>query len=451
MVTVTNERLCNNAECMQLFQNLGGSGHDMIANTTYLDGRSTATCQQHADWGAWTEMNSCTVYLCNAFTSLSASGAATIMIHEALHDMGLHENPPRLHRNDIAADQRSRSSLMRPFMVSTLAIALTVLLSSTSVLHGEGCGLNAFDGRSGDTLHFWVIQGGEPPTRFSWHVGDDIAHAWTIPPYAVPGRNEGSKAWQVVRSGLDTAANRSSVNVFEVDSLGDEKPAGRLEMPQQPLSFDSTEDRSGSPWLMFELMKPSDREVSIWNRRDTEWIHVATVPGELLHPRFIGDDLWIGRFRVSSSGDVSELHAPAGAEYAWFGTVDETIGISASKTGWITTDRGATWTPLPLPTTGPGLSLLPTDGPMPAISWSDGSMLRIARWGGSKWQELAALNKREHDISGPVVVLGNRVVLLGLCYRTSHDEPGASTDATIVIDGKASWRRLRIEREKPAK
>lgn len=88
------DRVCNTPACAQLFGNLGGNGNNMINSTTYLDGRATQPCSAHRDWGAWTEVGGCTVYLCYQFTSVSTSGAATLLIHEALHDAGLTENPP---------------------------------------------------------------------------------------------------------------------------------------------------------------------------------------------------------------------------------------------------------------------------------------------------------------------------------------------------------------------
>lgn len=92
--SLAQSRLCDTQTCAQLFQNLGTNGVDMINGTNYLDGRSTSTCMQHPDWAAWTNVGDCNVYLCDAFTTLSQSGAATILIHEALHDAGMSENPP---------------------------------------------------------------------------------------------------------------------------------------------------------------------------------------------------------------------------------------------------------------------------------------------------------------------------------------------------------------------
>jgi YD repeat-containing protein len=88
------DRVCNTAACAQLFGNLGGTGNDMINSTTYLDGQATQPCSDHPEWGAWTSVGGCQVYLCKAFVTTSASGAATLLIHEALHDSGMTENPP---------------------------------------------------------------------------------------------------------------------------------------------------------------------------------------------------------------------------------------------------------------------------------------------------------------------------------------------------------------------
>jgi hypothetical protein len=43
------------------------------------------------------------VYLCKGFITASSSGAATLLIHEALHDAGQMENPPD--PNALTSDQ----------------------------------------------------------------------------------------------------------------------------------------------------------------------------------------------------------------------------------------------------------------------------------------------------------------------------------------------------------
>lgn len=93
--STANNRLTNNADCAQMFTDLGANGANVIANTTYRDGTNTAKCQSNVDAGAWTEVGGAVVYLCGSqFTNQSPDEAAVIVIHEALHDAGLNENPP---------------------------------------------------------------------------------------------------------------------------------------------------------------------------------------------------------------------------------------------------------------------------------------------------------------------------------------------------------------------
>lgn len=90
---LADDRLCNLPACAQLFAQFDKDGRNIIGSTTYLNGRPTTTCQEHLDWGMWTNVNSNTVYLCNAFDTASEGGSATLLIHEALHSAGLNEYP----------------------------------------------------------------------------------------------------------------------------------------------------------------------------------------------------------------------------------------------------------------------------------------------------------------------------------------------------------------------
>jgi len=93
--STANDRLSNNPDCAQMFTDLNANGANVIANTTYRDGTSTDKCQSSPDAGAWTEVSGSVVYLCGSqFTNQSVDEAAVIVIHEALHDAGLTENPP---------------------------------------------------------------------------------------------------------------------------------------------------------------------------------------------------------------------------------------------------------------------------------------------------------------------------------------------------------------------
>lgn len=90
---IAEDRLCNMPQCMQLFDPLSADGYSVLLSTTYLDGRSTSECQNNQNWGAWTRVNSKTVYLCGPFETASGPGAATNLIHEALHSAGMTEYP----------------------------------------------------------------------------------------------------------------------------------------------------------------------------------------------------------------------------------------------------------------------------------------------------------------------------------------------------------------------
>lgn len=79
--------------CSCLFEKYGTlTGPQVINNTQYFDGTNTTECQSNPDWRAWTHVNDNGVYLCDSFTRLSDQGAAVIVIHEALHSVGMDDS-----------------------------------------------------------------------------------------------------------------------------------------------------------------------------------------------------------------------------------------------------------------------------------------------------------------------------------------------------------------------
>ncbi len=77
--------------CRALFQPLGCDGEAILARTVYSDGGSSFTCQTGVP--AYTTVRSTTVKLCHNFAYLRPSGAAVLLLHEALHSSGLRESP----------------------------------------------------------------------------------------------------------------------------------------------------------------------------------------------------------------------------------------------------------------------------------------------------------------------------------------------------------------------
>lgn len=93
--SVGNNRLSTVASCEKMFDDLGANGSNIIAATTYRDGGGSSKCTSRPGAAAVTDIGGYTVFLCgSSFTRLSSNGAATIVIHEALHSAGMSENPP---------------------------------------------------------------------------------------------------------------------------------------------------------------------------------------------------------------------------------------------------------------------------------------------------------------------------------------------------------------------
>jgi len=93
--SAANNRLSTVTSCEKMFDDLGANGANVISATTYRDGGGSSKCTSRPGAAAVTDVGAYTVFLCGSnFTRLSANGAATIVIHEALHSAGMSENPP---------------------------------------------------------------------------------------------------------------------------------------------------------------------------------------------------------------------------------------------------------------------------------------------------------------------------------------------------------------------
>jgi hypothetical protein len=93
--STASNRLSTVTSCEQMFDALGANGAGVISATTYRDGASSSKCTSRPGAAAVTDVGGYTVFLCGtSFTRLSSNGAATIVIHEALHSAGMSENPP---------------------------------------------------------------------------------------------------------------------------------------------------------------------------------------------------------------------------------------------------------------------------------------------------------------------------------------------------------------------
>lgn len=78
--------------CESLFEPFGQAGFDVLGRTKYFDGSQTDYCQSNSNLAAWTRVGWGQVYVCKPFETLSAEGAAIILLHEALHTAGMNES-----------------------------------------------------------------------------------------------------------------------------------------------------------------------------------------------------------------------------------------------------------------------------------------------------------------------------------------------------------------------
>lgn len=314
---------------------------------------------------------------------------------------------------------------------------VTTLLATARFLLADGCGLNAFEGRNGTALFFWVIQS-SVPTQFSWRIGEDDALTQPIPTRMMAGPGNGNRAWRIVPN--TPSAGDASIEVCEQMPDGSCRPAGHIALGGLPVDYTWTEDAHAAPWLFFEVHGRNGRTISAWRYDGNVWRHEADLGGELHIARATCDAVWMGRWRIAE-GKAIPIARPVAEELEWFPGAKKTIAFARRGAAWVTTDGGLTWKPLPMPwPSGTFGSLVDSDSDTPVVSWSSVGFLHVARWSEGSWQELATVDKRAHDVAGPIVVLGDRVIALALCYRTNNK--GASTVATVVDRGEVTSKTI---------
>jgi hypothetical protein len=79
--------------CADLFSRLGADGIEVLSGTTYTFAKSKRAAEICADANAFTTVGGSTVWICGGFGWLTEKDAAKVLIHEALHDAGLGEQP----------------------------------------------------------------------------------------------------------------------------------------------------------------------------------------------------------------------------------------------------------------------------------------------------------------------------------------------------------------------
>lgn len=318
-----------------------------------------------------------------------------------------------------------------------LALLLSAgLFIGSGTAQAKGCAFNAFVGRSGEVLHFWTIQG--DAAQFSWRIGDEQARASTIEKtmlFVHPV--DGPRAWSARRSPTDNTI----VLIAERLDGSRECALPPLRLGTLPLAFAAIADRAGDPWAFFLTEEGGVRITLAHRLSGGRWHRETDVAGDLRQLRLDPTDgsIWMGHWRFRRGAQATEWaddRLPPGVSQpettTWYPTREGVIAVS-SRGGWITTDGGKRWTPLPYPLKtdlGGSVQPIPSDESGPAITWTTDFRLHVASWRNGEWIELASLDRREQEISGPAMIIGGRVILLAGCYSS---ETGREwTKATIV-------------------
>ncbi len=91
---VALESLQSKPACATLFTERGVVGFELLLKVSFAPAAEgdRATCTRSV--GAVTEVGGRQIRLCPSFETLSPFSAALVLIHEALHDAGMGENPP---------------------------------------------------------------------------------------------------------------------------------------------------------------------------------------------------------------------------------------------------------------------------------------------------------------------------------------------------------------------
>ena len=90
--TIAERQVATEPRCGALFGRFGVAGTEALSRTRYRGGGDVGACLHQVP--AFTCVGCLQTVLCPAFSSLGSVAAATILLHEALHQAGLPERPP---------------------------------------------------------------------------------------------------------------------------------------------------------------------------------------------------------------------------------------------------------------------------------------------------------------------------------------------------------------------
>jgi hypothetical protein len=88
---VALRRLKDEPGCRAIFARLGTTGEDALAGAVYRDAGEGGDCSGKVR--ALTCVGCPQIRLCRSFAELNVTGAAVIVLHEALHTAGMRESP----------------------------------------------------------------------------------------------------------------------------------------------------------------------------------------------------------------------------------------------------------------------------------------------------------------------------------------------------------------------
>lgn len=306
---------------------------------------------------------------------------------------------------------------MQSHLVTLLATALLAVIGSSSAL-ADGCGIPGYVGRSGEYLHYFILQSSKP-ARFI--IGEDCdGRAVPIAKGELfPRAGNGSRAWSATRSG-------DVIEIAELTGFGERTPAGSLKVPFLVTSFSWAEDKGGAAWLFFGGMRGDRRGVNAYRLVNGAWVCEGGVEEDLRTPRLDRATglLIMGPWSFAAGKAPEALSPPSGLAprefLEWFAADGQVLVTTSKKNVWSSADRGVTWTRIDAPAF---TEIAWSDDGGPVVVWSDRTTKRVSRWRAGKWTTLAELERRttDLDVGGPIVVVGDSVHFVGGCYRFEGD------------------------------
>ncbi len=339
---------------------------------------------------------------------------------------------------------------MRPSLVAAL-IALAAGGLVWTRARPAGCGLPIVLGTSDGAL-FLAALDTTPLRSVVWRPGSQSAHRLRLD---VTGRLLNSQQGTGRTAWIASVDVDHLLHLYHPDTGGEVVADGTLRPPSDPTAFTWAEDASGANWIFVAFVRNGERGIEAFRRERSAWRSRGSVPAADLRTAraILGERTAVicGAWHFSAAHEPERIAVSGDPDLAEiFPNRHSLIELRlADLTVLTSTDNGEHWRPVP-PPWPPHTPFefqpeaVDLAGSAPLLRWIAAGRLVAARFEHGAWMRKLDVPVAEvHELSGPAVMIGDSLVLIGVCYRM-FEEQADSIRVGIVRQGRVEVSTIEV-------